>query len=678
MNRGRYIVIEGPHGVGKSTQIHMLADRLKAAGYQVELFTEPHPDADLTTSLVSVLINDKRFPMTTRTEVLLYNAARSQSLEAIRKARDNGVICLCDRSFLTTLAIQYYGRGDVPDYQTINNIINFAIGDMQPDLTIVLDAPVQILRERTKDKPNNFDEAFFERVRAGYLWEANQRQYPVIFANNDREKIAEAIWQVINGKISSTSAAAHETAPPITSNITTPATPIQEVIEQKKDTLNPARKTETSRQEQVNDSNKKTQAAEQSRTPEVTFLQDASSLLARKLQQSRPAKYTEQGITRRHLDKKGVHGQHPYYTPPQLPDSLLATYRQTLDAAFDMCAEMTQKLTGYLRKHSSVPKEKRDAAWEDAMSKQAFDVTKLTLPVATTSQFSITASGQALASLISNLLADNLPEAKAAGQAALQDLQKTAGSLPRDIDLPNKISAAAENHIHTRKAVADFAEVNLPPTLGDLDDNVQLTDYWPRNELDLVPYILYEHSNTSLKDLKQTIASWTYDQKANALHAYIGRQRSDYLQPGRALEYAHYTWDIVCDYEVFCCLQRHHIAGSLEWQPLTPRYGFDIPAIIEEAGLADDFEACFDKSAELYSIMQAEGFGSEAQYATLLGHRVRLKLTHNAREAFDFCNFHVKTQEHPNCRQLITEILNQLSDTHPLLTDAMKLAPKNI
>src|SRR6185369_13341280 len=110
------------------------------------------------------LTQDPRYPMSTRTEVLLYNAARSQSLEVIRSAVENGVICLVDRSYLTTLAIQYYGRGDVPDYAAINDIINFAVGDMQPDLMVVLDAPASTLKERVRVRSNterfdNLDEA---------------------------------------------------------------------------------------------------------------------------------------------------------------------------------------------------------------------------------------------------------------------------------------------------------------------------------------------------------------------------------------------------------------------------------------------------------------------------------------------------------------------------------------
>lgn len=197
--KGKYIVIEGAEGVGKTTMVLRVADTLQKAGLSVRIMREPDSQNDLTARAIRHLTQDPRYPMNTRTEVLLYNAARSQSLETIRTARDNGVICLVDRSYLTTLAIQYYGRGDVQDYVKINEIINFAVGDMQPDLMLVLDAPVDVLKGRTKhrysgDRFDDLDEAFLERVRAGYLWEAQQRSLPVVYATGDVDDVFKQVW----------------------------------------------------------------------------------------------------------------------------------------------------------------------------------------------------------------------------------------------------------------------------------------------------------------------------------------------------------------------------------------------------------------------------------------------------------------------------------------------------
>src|ERR1700733_11394010 len=184
MTRGKYIVLEGPEGVGKTTQLQELARRLQAAGLPVRTLREPDSQSDLTARAIRQLTQDPRYPMNTRTEVMLYNAARSQSLQVIKQSVEQGIICLVDRNYLTTLAIQYYGRGDVPDYETISGIINFAVDGVEPDLCIVMDAPVTTLRERLGSRYNgerfdNLDNAFLERVRAGYLWEAKQRNLPV-------------------------------------------------------------------------------------------------------------------------------------------------------------------------------------------------------------------------------------------------------------------------------------------------------------------------------------------------------------------------------------------------------------------------------------------------------------------------------------------------------------------
>ena len=206
MNRGKYIVLEGPEGVGKTSALQELARRLQTAGLPVRTFREPDSQSDLTARAIRQLTQDPRYPMNTRTEVLLYNAARSQSLQIIRHSIDNGVTCVVDRNYLTTLAIQYYGRGDVPDYETINNIINFAVGDMQPDLCIVLDAPVNVLKQRLSDRYSgerfdNLDSSFLERVRAGYLWEAKQRDFPVVFTTDTPEQVADSIWRLVSNQL---------------------------------------------------------------------------------------------------------------------------------------------------------------------------------------------------------------------------------------------------------------------------------------------------------------------------------------------------------------------------------------------------------------------------------------------------------------------------------------------
>jgi thymidylate synthase ThyX len=152
----------------------------------------------------------------------------------------------------------------------------------------------------------------------------------------------------------------------------------------------------------------------------------------------------------------------------------------------------------------------------------------------------------------------------------------------------------------------------------------------------------------------------------------MGERLNRRHRPGRALEKAHYSWDLVCDYGIFRDLQRHRMVDDLQWQALTPRYGYDIPQLVEDAGLSEQFERCFDLSLELYSQLQAAGYALEAQYATLLGHRMRWKVTYNAREAFHFHELRTSPQGHPGYRKLVQQMHEKLAEVHPLMAAEMK------
>ncbi|MDQ3123507.1 MAG: dTMP kinase [bacterium] len=749
MSKGRYIVLEGPEGVGKTTQLELLAHKLESMGYPVRLFREPDSQSDLTARTIRMLTQDPRYPMNTRTEVLLYNAARSQSLEVIRNAREQGVICLCDRNYLTTLAIQYYGRGDVPDYDTITSIIDFAVADMQPDMTIVLDAPVSVLRERAHgrgagERFDNLDEAFLERVRAGYLWEAKQRKFPVVTANSTLEKIAETIWETLNGQGTIVSANANIVRPP---SIATPSTSIKEVLLQKQASLEePAKElTYVKKDKKGNYSitpdgkafletsvtntdgdvyaftdhlSTTTIAAAMARLSRrgddmrITILdefagslgkdekllqrvitaygddsvqqlvgqhlvvENASNLLTKKLEWGRLASYLEQSTRYIYFDQKDNKGKYRYYVPEYLPNKLRTKYIETIDEIFDYYSDMVHKLTDYVREYSIVPAKERDVAFNGATRAQACDAVRSVLPVSTKSTVGIYASGQALESLIMHLLSDELPEANITGELLLKAGRKVIPTFLERADKPDRGGAMVAYRATTASAVKKLADKELTNTLGNLDEEVQLVDYWPRNELELLPHMLYEHSDMSLRDLKKETDKWNYDQKLEAFNTYIGERLNRRHRPGRALEIAHYSWDLICDYGIFRDLQRHRMVDSMEWQHLTPRYGFDIPKLVEKAGLAEQFEACFDKSAELYSQMQAAGFELEAQYATLLGHRMRWKVTYNAREAFHLHELRTSPQGHPGYRKLVKQMHDKLAEVHPMLAGSMKFVNK--
>jgi dTMP kinase len=793
MNKGMYIVVEGPQGVGKTTAVQKIAARLQSAGTPVRIMREPDSQNDLTARAIRHLTQDPRYPMNTRTEVLLYNAARSQSLDVIRQARQNGIVCLVDRSYLTTLAIQYYGRGDIKDYQRMNDIITFAVGDMQPDLMVVLDAPVSVLKERTKqrysgDRFDNLDVSFLERIRAGYLWEAKQRGFAVVSAVEDVAVVFEKIWQYVDNAIRQQTANAQTTpfVPSVPSAASTSApVSVGQVIAERaasatatqnldarrqaptvvtqidKPTLTtPALPPDTSQPTTTDDDPQTwlhmtkhgkiaiTEQGYAKLTPFVTsttspvyaftsaidpltvsaamarlsrrgddmritlldefigredkdgqllkrvitaygddsvqqlmglhiVVENASNILTKRLEWGRLAAYLEQSTRYIYFDQKDANGNYRYYIPQELTGKVRAAYTQTLNAIFGIYTDLVKRLTEYVRTTSDTPLTERDLAWKGATKAQACDAIRPLLPVATTSTVGIYASGQALESLITHLMSDELPEARKTGQRILDEARKVVPALLERADKPERGGAAIAYRANTRTAVKQLADTLLSTAHAGSTDAVVLTSYTPHNELDVVADILYEHSSLPLRDIKQAVASLSYDDKARVFQAYIGERLNRRHKPGRALETIHYSWDLMCDYGIFRDLQRHRMVDDLEWQTLTPRYGYDIPRLVEEAGFTNLYEKCFDLSVQLYSALQAAGYEREAQYATLLGHKMRWKVTMNARESFHFNELRTSPQGHPGYRKLVGQMYEKICEVHPLIGNAMKFVNKD-
>ncbi|MFJ7932011.1 dTMP kinase [Peribacillus sp. NPDC096622] len=137
MKRGIFITMEGPEGAGKTTITQMLGKALQQEGYQVLLTREPG-GVPISEQIREVILNKDNTAMDSRTEALLYAAARRQHLvEVVMPELERGGIVLCDRFIDSSLAYQGHARG--LDIEEVYNINKFAIGDMMPDATLFFD-----------------------------------------------------------------------------------------------------------------------------------------------------------------------------------------------------------------------------------------------------------------------------------------------------------------------------------------------------------------------------------------------------------------------------------------------------------------------------------------------------------------------------------------------------------
>ncbi len=514
MNKGKYIVIEGPEGVGKTTQIELVAKELKKANLAYKIMREPDSQNDVTARAIRRLTQDPRYPMNTKTEVLLYNAARSQSLDFINQCLNQGIICLVDRSYLTTLAIQYYARNDIDDYEKINEIIDFAVGNNQPDLTIVLDASVDILMDRVKDRYqgdrfDNLSSDFLERVRAGYLIESKKRNLPVIYAVDDKEKVFIQVWDLVQETLNSDGL--HFTKESVASSVAeiisikandifekqsheilenkpVPKKDVSQLVDIVTDTkgdvyaftqaLDPvtiaaamarlSRRGDDMRQilvDEFMDVEGKDEDllrrvisaygddSVQQLVGQHIVVENASNLLTKKLERGRLAAYLEQSTRYIYYDKKDIHGKYKYHIPENLSDDVKSKYIEINDIIFDTYSNVVHKLTEFIQESSKTPKDKRNSAWKNAIRAQACDAARLMLPASTTSTVGIFASGQALESLIMRLQSDRLLESKKTGQSILFNARKTIPTFLERADIPDRGGAIIAYKANTNKAL---------------------------------------------------------------------------------------------------------------------------------------------------------------------------------------------------------------------------------
>lgn len=195
-SRGRFITLEGGEGVGKSTNLAFVAERLEQAGVDVVTTREPG-GTRLAEAIRDLLLAVSDEPMAELTELLLVFAARAQHIaRVIEPALVRGTWVVCDRFTDATYAYQGGGRG--LDRSTIATLESLVQQDLQPDLTLFLDLSLETaelrLGDRARDRFEREGRAFFQRVRNEYLQRATESErFRVVDAGADLETVQERL-----------------------------------------------------------------------------------------------------------------------------------------------------------------------------------------------------------------------------------------------------------------------------------------------------------------------------------------------------------------------------------------------------------------------------------------------------------------------------------------------------
>lgn len=197
-----FITFEGGEGSGKTVQARRLRRRL--ARLEVPSILLHEPGGTKLGGRIARLLQWKAPEDTSSlAELLLFNASRAQLVtQVILPAIEGGVVVVCDRFTDSTIAYQGHGRG--LDVETVRQVNSVATGNLTPDLTILLDLPVEtaMARQRggTPDRFERAEIAFHERVRTGYrdLAAAEPVRWLVIDGSQSRDLVARAVWSRVS------------------------------------------------------------------------------------------------------------------------------------------------------------------------------------------------------------------------------------------------------------------------------------------------------------------------------------------------------------------------------------------------------------------------------------------------------------------------------------------------
>ena len=199
---GQFITIEGIECVGKSTNAKFIENTLNKKGYKTLVTREPG-GSGVGEKIRNILLFENKDTLSPMTELLLLFAAREKHInEIIKPALRQGTWVICDR--FTDASFAYQGFGRELGFDKVNALKSLIQKDFEPELTILLDAPLEIITSRRKLNPNDRfeseDKAFFERVRNGYLELSNifDERVKVIDASKNIQEVQDQILILIN------------------------------------------------------------------------------------------------------------------------------------------------------------------------------------------------------------------------------------------------------------------------------------------------------------------------------------------------------------------------------------------------------------------------------------------------------------------------------------------------
>lgn len=383
--------------------------------------------------------------------------------------------------------------------------------------------------------------------------------------------------------------------------------------------------------------------------------EQASIVLTKILEWGRLMAYLEQSTRYIAYDDRLPNGRYRYYRDPEILESNLgARYVGDMDRMFDTYAQLLTPMQSYFAQVYPKAPGDSDFVHRTSIRARAFDALRGLLPAATVSNVGVYGTGQGYEQMVLRMRAHPLPEVREYSELILTELRKVIPSFLKRVDRPDRGGAWSAYLETNRVMMEEVAETLFAKVEAEPSAFVELVEFDPDGENKLIAAMLYPYTHLSESQLLDHVEKMSMDEKRQVAKAYSGQRSNRRHKPGRALERIDYRFDVCSDFGAFRDLQRHRML-TIEWQNLSPMHGYNMPAQVEEAGLATQFRDAMDRSAALYEVLR-DPYPAQAQYAISLAYRIRYSMQFNAREAMHMLELRTGPQGHPEYRRICQEM----------------------
>ena len=386
-------------------------------------------------------------------------------------------------------------------------------------------------------------------------------------------------------------------------------------------------------------------------------VEQVSNLAAKALEDSRIGISPLEKSTRYvRFDRRGPDGRFPYYRGQELAHP---AYEPAMEALFVAYSEMVMPLTNRLRAENPMEADESERAWKSATRAKALDLLRGLLPASTLTNLGLYGNGRAFEYLLTKLAASDLPECRQVAREMHSELVRVIPAFVRRA-LDERYGAPAAAYIaEARRRTAELAPRGEGTPPGSAA--VRLVEFDADAERRVVAAALFPHSNLPLDELRgldvdvDAVMSALMDERGNRRH-----------RAPRALEQAHYTFEITANFGAYRDLQRHRML-SQQRQALGTALGYDVPAELARHGLDGRFRQAVEHAAAAQTALEEPLGPALAQYAVPLAFRLRWFFRASLREVYHLCELRSGPEGHPDYRRVAQEMFRRVREVHPRL-----------